>query len=421
MMLFSPGVILAIIVIFAFWRLVVPQRYRAPFMTAVCAVFILTQGAPAASVRFFYLGVTLYILLMGHRAGKFLSGKPAADTKGYLRNRVILILLPLIFFKLLGAVFPTSLVRNLGMTRPELDLRFLAPLGISYLCFRVIAYLIEVRRGSIKPEPFHRYFFYVTFWPTLLAGPIERPGDFFPQVGRGPRPRRERREDLAVGVSRVAVGAVKTLLLGGIFSRMAAPILGLGTQAGAGSFFTISVGGLWLSVVAYYFHIYFDFSGYSDIAIGLARIFGYRIRENFDWPILAGNIADFWRRWHISLTGWIRDYVYFPLGGSRHGRKNAVRNTFVAMILVGLWHGLALHYFLFGAYHALLLVIYRQWRKEWRSRWGIPKNGFTALVGWLLTFIAINLGWVIFVLPAREAFFVYMKLFGLLFTGMGVD
>ncbi|MCZ7583691.1 MAG: hypothetical protein M5R36_10365 [Deltaproteobacteria bacterium] len=223
---------------------------------------------------------------------------------------------------------------------------------------------------------------------------------------------------MAEGLFRIAAGAFKALVLGAALGKMAEPIMGIETNVdGIANFLRISVGGLWLSLFAYGFHIYLNFSGYSDIAIGLARLHGYTIMENFRWPYLATNIGDFWRRWHISLTGWVTDYVYIPLGGNRRGTRIATINTFIAMILVGVWHGLSMHFVWWGAYQALLLVIYRQWRTHWHKKSKLRDIPGWRYMAWALTFFFFNLGWVLFVLPLDPAINVYLKLFGLQYTG----
>jgi len=173
---------------------------------------------------------------------------------------------------------------------------------------------------------------------------------------------------------------------------------------------------LWLGVYGYAFQIYFDFAGYSDIAIGSARLFGYRVPENFDWPYLQPNIARFWRGWHMSLTSWITDYVYIPLGGNRRGELRSAGNRLVSMTLCGLWHGAALHFAVWGLYHGLALNAYRFWQAARTRLFGEPvgpANPVVRVLGTLLTFHVVCIGWVLFVCDLKRAAFIIPRLLGL--------
>ncbi len=407
MILFDPTTIVYMLAAYLAWRFVFRNKFRAPFLLAVSILFIIFQGAPTLLMHGVFILCSILTIFAGYNGGRYLYKKPPEKSRKYFFLYVVFALFPLILFKLMGVVLTPAALEYIGLRNPEFDLRFVAPLGLSYLAFRVIAYMIEIRKGKLEPARIGEYILYVTFWPTLLSGPIERPEPFLTQLRTNPG---HTRENFAVGFSRIITGLFKTLILSAFFSKLAAPIITMGKMLGPATFFKISVPALWLSAFAYYFYLYLDFSGYSDIAIGLSRIFGYKIRENFRWPFLATNIADFWRRWHISLTGWITDYVYFGLGGNRRGLNIAARNTMIAMILVGLWHGLALHFILWGVYHAVLLIIYRQWRKEWRAGSRIPDNKLTRFVSWAMTFIAVSIGWMLFALPTFTAIPVIMKL-----------
>jgi alginate O-acetyltransferase complex protein AlgI len=408
---------LIIIPVYLLYRFVIPARFKHFFLAIVSALFILFQNAPNIWANALFTAVTLFALVAAHYSARKLAGKPLEETRGPLRNGIIIVLIPLVVFKFIG-IFSAPLSRMAVRALPGFELQLLAPLGISYLTFRLIAYLIDVRRGAVAPASFIDLFVYAAFWPTLLSGPIERPAPFMEQLKAMPR---AKREDLSLGLGRVALGAFKALLLGGMFGKMAQPILALDTQPGFLSFLTISVPGLWLCVISYYFHLYLNFAGYSDIAIGFSRMLGYGIRENFNWPFLAPNIADFWRRWHMSLTGWITDYVYIPMGGGQAGLRRAAKNTLIAMLLVGAWHGFSMHFLWWGAYHACLLILYRLWRKKWRTRFNIPDNFVTRFCSTLLTFILVALGWVIFVMPMSMAVNVFLKLFGLAFTSFSPE
>lgn len=409
MNLFSMNFIIAVAVLLAGYGFLGPGGRRR-LVCGASLVFVLAQSGPVAFAGLAYALVTLATVAAGWWLGNRLAKRSGVDANAFLAVSVIVVIAPLVAFKIVGAFFPQSIVKMLAATGEGQRLAYLAPLGISYLTFRVLAYLAEIRKGALAPARWWEFVAYVLFWPTMSAGPIERPAPFLTQHRDSPKPTSP---DRAVGLARIVTGCVKTLVLGALFGRLAGPLTGLETQYGAVTFTNLSAWHAWCCLWAYALHLYLDFSGASDIAIGLARLFGYRIMENFRWPILATNIADFWRRWHISLTSLVTDYVYIPMGGNRLGARLAARNTLLAMTLVGLWHGLNLHFVVWGLYHGLLLVAYRQWRKVWRERLRVPDHGLVRVVGVVLTFNLVALGWTFFFLPTDLAIDVWLKLFGL--------
>lgn len=410
-------VVIALIVLVA---RATPRSRRASVVAAASVGFVVFQTGPVFGAGLAYAATTFFVVAAGAWAGRRLSRLSGADANGFLAVAIVVVIAPLVVFKIVGAFFPASIIKimqNMGDAR---RLTYLAPLGISYLTFRVLAYLAEIRMHRLAPVGMGKLMGYALFWPTLMAGPIERPGRFFEQENPAPN---ATSSDTAVGLARIATGCIKTLVLGAAFGKIAGPLTGLETQFGTISFTHLSAGAAWICLFAYALHLYLDFSGYSDIAIGLARLMGYRIMENFRWPILATDIADFWRRWHISLTSLVTDYVYIPMGGNRKGARLAARNTMLAMVLVGLWHGFNPHFAWWGAYHGALLVIYRQWRKAIKpallarapalARWIGDESTPWRLAGWAVTFTLVALGWLLFFLPADLAGDVALKLFGL--------
>jgi len=240
-----------------------------------------------------------------------------------------------------------------------LDLpKLLLPMGISFYTFQSLSYVIDVYRGKIPAcRNIAQYALYVTFFPQLVAGPIERAPHLMPQLAL------EHRFDVAdlqAGMFRILQGFFKKAVLAdhlGVF------VDGVFNGVAAGQVSELSPVELILAGVFFTFQIYFDFSGYSDIAIGIARIFGVRLMENFNAPLLATSIYDFWKRWHISLTSWFREYVYFSLGGSRKGRPLAIVNVLIVFFLSGLWHGAAWTFVAWGVCHGVAYVLERPWRK----------------------------------------------------------
>ncbi len=221
-----------------------------------------------------------------------------------------------------------------------------APLGISFFTFKCISYIVDTKRdAACGTRNFPRLLLYISFFPQLAAGPIARFSDFRPQLEARPRSA----EDLGFGLRRFVLGLGKKLILAGAAARIADPIFAQGAPLNA------ALG--WLGAAAYLMQIYFDFSGYSDMAIGLGRILGFRTQENFEDPYTAESITDFWRRWHISLSLWFRDYLYIPLGGNRKGRGRTALNKFIVFFLCGLWHGANWTFVLWGLWHGLFSAL----------------------------------------------------------------
>lgn len=256
------------------------------------------------------------------------------------------------------------------------------PLGVSFFTFQKIAYLVDAWRGQFTTQRWSDYALFVTFFPQLVAGPIVHQREFFPQL-EGPEFARWRTERFVGGAAIFVLGVGKKLLLAdplgadadALFARLAA---------------AQPVGGLdgWLGVLSYTFQIYFDFSAYTDMAIGLALLFGITLPENFAAPYRATSIIEFWRRWHMTLSRFLREYVYVPLGGNAGGPWRQTRSLFVTMLIGGLWHGAAWTFVAWGAVHGVLLALNHGWR---RLGFRLPN-----IAGWVLTFGAVSLAWIWF-------------------------
>jgi alginate O-acetyltransferase complex protein AlgI len=407
MNMFSWTILFSVLILYVLARHVLKPSSRNALMTAGAVLFLSLQTAPHFMMRLGYIGLTFIILMTGWLFGKRVS---KSRTRLSLATGSLFLIAPLFLFKLLAVVLPPQLIETVITAKGgTLDLGSLAPMGISYFTFRAIAYLIELRSGSIKPVGWWPYLNYVAFWPTVMAGPIERPGPFFEQALI---PARATDEDVRIGLARIGAGLFKKMIVATFFYQVALPYTLLpGSADVAAALSDWKAWHLWACVHAYYFYLYLDFAGYSDVAIGLSRLFGFRIMENFRWPMLSTNVADFWRRWHISLTGWITDYVYIPLGGNRRGLRRAAFNSMVAMVLCGFWHGLSPHFAIWGAWHAVFLIAYRQYRIKFKDK--APKTRWWTAISWFATFQIINLGWIWFIFGARQALTIFSKLFGL--------
>jgi len=282
-----------------------------------------------------------------------------------------------------------EVLNQLGISTAFPALQMIIPIGISFYTFEAINYTVDVYRGKVKAERNLAHFMlFILFFPHLVAGPIVRARDFLHQINRKKRWNWLR---VAVACRYILLGVVKKLV---IADRLA--ILADAVFANPAGF---RVEGVWIGVVAYALQIYCDFSGYSDMALGTAHLLGYRLAENFNMPYLSRNIAEFWRRWHISLSSWLRDYLFIPLGGSRGSGWQTCRNLLLTMTLGGLWHGSSWNFVLWGGLHGLLLVLHRLVRVIadrglFLSRL-LQSSALTSL-GVVLTFLCVCLGWVFF-------------------------
>lgn len=303
------------------------------------------------SLFFYAWGEPVYILLMlCSITVSFLAGRALGRTHTPARRRAVLSasvayhLLTLGFFKY--ADFLIGTVNSLfGLSLPLLSLPL--PIGISFYTFQTLSYIVDVYRGVCAPQRRWDWLaMYVSLFPQLIAGPIVRYQTVEQQIAH----RTISRAQCAEGVRRFTAGLVKKVLLANNIGLVFTQIMGNGALPQ-------SVLAAWVAVAAYTFQIYFDFSGYSDMAIGLGKLFGFTFEENFNLPYLSRSITEFWRRWHISLGTWFRDYVYIPLGGNRCGWGRQLFNIAVVWLLTGLWHGASWNFVLWGAYYAVLLMV----------------------------------------------------------------
>jgi alginate O-acetyltransferase complex protein AlgI len=317
---------------------------------------------------------------------------------------VATLLAPLAFFKYYAffAVSVTNGLASLGADASLPLIQVILPVGISFYTFMAIAYVVDVFRGDIEVASWTDTFLYLSFFPHLVAGPIVRPSELIPQLD-------ERRDERHVDVAGAA-----WLILGGLFKKVVVssylaaqivdPVFGDPSRRSA----TDALFG----ILGYAVVIYADFSGYTDIAIGVARMLGFRFPQNFDRPYAARSIQDFWRRWHMTLSRWLRDYLYIPLGGNRRGARRTAWNIAITMVLGGLWHGAAWTFVLWGAYHGALLVAHHVRAAQ---RPDPPEEARLRVAGQrLATFALVCVGWVFFRADSVE---IALSLLGRLVTG----
>ena len=395
-MVFSSPVFL-----FAYLPLTLAVYYLMPLRWRNLALFLL-------SLVFYGWDNPIYIPVMLFSVTvSYLCGFPIGKYRDRDRHRarvwlvvsLVLNLSVLVFFK-----YTNFIIENLRLIPPLAGvlhpLEWLElPIGISFYTFQIMSYSIDLYRGENETQRSYIAFgTYVALFPQLIAGPIVRYRD----VDRQLLSRTHTVDRFASGVRRFAVGFGKKILLG---DALAAVYAYLSTAAD----FEFTVLSGWLMVATYTLHIYFDFSGYSDMAIGLGRMFGFEFPENFRYPYMASSITDFWRRWHITLSTWFREYVYIPLGGNRRGRARQYFNLAVVWLLTGLWHGASWNFVLWGLFYLILLVA----EKAFLLRL-LERNRLTRVLGHIGALLLVGIGWMIFDhTDLGEAFRIIGGLFGI--------
>jgi len=395
-MVFSSPVFL-----FAYLPLTLAVYYLMPLRWRNLALFLL-------SLVFYGWDKPIYIPVMLFSVTvSYLCGFPIGKYRDRDRHRarvwlvvsLVLNLSVLVFFK-----YTNFIIENLRLIPPLAGvlhpLEWLElPIGISFYTFQIMSYSIDLYRGENETQRSYIAFgTYVALFPQLIAGPIVRYRD----VDRQLLSRTHTVDRFASGVRRFAVGFGKKILLG---DALAAVYAYLSTAAD----FEFTVLSGWLMVATYTLHIYFDFSGYSDMAIGLGRMFGFEFPENFRYPYMASSITDFWRRWHITLSTWFREYVYIPLGGNRHGRARQYFNLAVVWLLTGLWHGASWNFVLWGLFYLILLIA----EKAFLLRL-LERNRLTRVLGHIGALLLVGIGWMIFDhTDLGEAFRIIGGLFGI--------
>ncbi|MDE3212753.1 MAG: MBOAT family protein, partial [Bacteroidota bacterium] len=321
-----------------------PVKFRNYFLILISAYFYMY-------VKVEYIAIILLIIISNYLIGIKIEESPSRSGKKQLLNLSLFINLGiLIFFKywnfLISNVDEVFRLMNTKHQIPFLDIAL--PLGLSYYIFQTIGYTLDIYRGSQKAERnFFHFTLFTLFFPKLLVGPIERAGRLFPQISKAIT---FDTENLIEGGRRIAWGLFKKLVVADRILIYQNAVFGFPKQEGC---WTV----LFASLI-YTFQVYADFSGYTDIAIGTARLFGYNLMENFKMPFLAKNLSDFWRRWHISLSSWVNDYIYNPMAFNRRdwGTWGVIYALFISFIVIGIWHGATWNYVLFGALQSLALI-----------------------------------------------------------------
>ncbi len=341
-----------------------------------------------------YAGLLLLSIVFNYAIGLALirgSAHPAAPRRKWLMLSGVGANLAL-----LGYYKYSAFLLGIIAAFPGLEHSMALPLGISFFTFTQIAFLVDAYRGQAREASFSHYALFVSYFPHLIAGPILHHKEMMPQFGEA-RTYRFSHENIAIGLTIFAIGLFKKAVLADGIAPYATPLF---TAAGQGTAVTLL--DAWGGALAYTLQLYFDFSGYSDMAIGASRMFGIRLPLNFHSPYKAANIIEFWRRWHITLSRFLRDYLYIPLGGNRKGKARRYLNLMLTMLLGGLWHGAGWTFVVWGGLHGLYLVINHAWRGA-RAALGLSPPGGSSIPGIALTFIAVTLAWVFFRAPTLDA------------------
>ena len=366
------------------------------FLPLTLAGYFLTRGKLRAlfllmmSLMFYVWGGTIYIfLLLGLTLFNYIAGKlihhqsqkqaPFFTARQILILCIILNLGVLLYFKytpffIINLNFLFSYLALESLTIPQITL----PIGISFFIFQMLSYIIDIYQKEIDiPPNLANFALYITFFTQLIAGPIVRYRDVAKQMAC----RTVTRQQFSTGIQRFIFGLSKKVILANPLGEVADKIFSAPGQ-------DITTGVAWLGIICYTLQIYLDFSGYSDMAIGLGRLFGFELPENFNFPYMSQSIREFWRRWHISLSSWFRDYVYIPLGGSRVSARRTYINLWAVFFLCGLWHGASWNFVVWGALHGVYLVMERVTQKYQQQLWRPLRHGYTLLL--------VMIGWVFF-------------------------
>lgn len=382
--------------------IVLPGRWRATLLLLASFGFYAAWSVEMTALIVLSALVDFTIGLALHRTNDALRRKLLVWTSVALNLGI------LGYFKYKG--FFLENLHALGLVEPGSWVEVVLPPGISFYTFQTMSYSIDVYRRELEPTAkLGHFMLFVCFYPQLIAGPIERAGSLLPQLG-SLGDRKIRATDIDAGLRLIILGLFKKVVVADYAGTLADRAF---ADPGA-------VGGWTLLCACYLFtlQIYFDFSAYSEIAKGSARLVGVELVWNFDQPYLSRNIADFWRRWHISLSTWFRDYVYKPLGGSRVSKPRVLFNLTATMFLSGLWHGAAWNFVLWGLFHGLLLLVHHQsvdrrpfvWLRE-----RLPLS--SAAIGWFFTLHLVIFGWLLFRLESMADIGVALQGLGRIFTG----
>lgn len=385
-LLFNTGLFLLLFVVFLMVYRVLRfhGRLRMIFVILFSLYFYYKSSAWCC---FILLGICVSDYALGLWLGRL---QTSWKRKAIVLLNVVINVGMLVYFKYINLLIDAFS----QITSADFDvLDVVLPAGISFFTFRSISYIVDIYRREMEPaRNFIDYCFFLTFFPPLLAGPVVRAKDMLPQVYARPD---ATREQVSRGLMLIMFGLIKKVIVADYISGNFVDRIFDNPSLYSG--FENLMG--W---IAFSLQLYCDFSGYSDMAIGIALLLGFEFKANFDAPFKAQNPSEFWRRWHISLSTWLRDYLYIPMGGNRKGKFRTYLNNFLTMVIGGLWHGASWMYIIWGAYHGLLLAIHKMIRKIWRIPAWLKGNFLIRFFNVFLTFVLIVFGFALFRAPSLD-------------------
>lgn len=380
------------------------------FLPVVFLLHLLLPGIRAkngmlllASLAFYAYGEPVYVILMIASAfvnylSALLIGKNPAGKKAVMAVNVILNLGVLVLFKYTGFL-AESVNTIFGTAIPVPSIRL--PIGISFFTFQAMSYVIDVYRGVTGAQKnFGKVLLYISFFPQLIAGPIVKYHDIAQEIEN----RTQTVDGVTDGIRRFVVGLSKKVLISNTVGLVADTLFAADVSG-------LNAAAAWIGAVSYMLQIYFDFSGYSDMAIGLGEMFSFHFKENFNYPYISGSIREFWRRWHMSLSGWFQEYLYIPLGGSRKGKIRTVINKFIVFLCTGIWHGANVTFLFWGLYHGCFLML-EEIVPAIREQGGKVKSFFQHVY----TLLVVLIGFVFFRADSMHQGAAWIKT---MFTGFG--
>lgn len=382
-----------ICVIIVYW--LCPRKFRDIILIVASLIF---YGYAALK----QLPVILVLMLLTYRLGYIIEKAKYCDAlkkaKVFTVFGVTLLIIALTYYKyslLLVKTWNGLAAKSHFLVLPNPGI--VTPLAISFITFQFIHYLVDKYKGKIQGNSFRQFMAYTMFFPTLLAGPIKRYETFASQINSSTF----EFSALSFGLGRVIIGLAKKIVLADTFAVWGDKLLS--PQSSSGLM-------LIAAVYCYSMKIYFDFSGYSDMALGTAKMLGFNIPENFNWPYLADNISTFWRRWHISLSDWIKDYLFIPLGGSRVPYFRHFINAVITMALCGLWHGASWTFLVWGLWHGIGQGIYGLYKRSGILS-SLKDNRLWRLAGWFVTFNFVSFGWIFFAAASiQDALLIFSRI-----------
>ncbi|MGE5418296.1 MAG: MBOAT family O-acyltransferase [Acidobacteriota bacterium] len=390
--------LLFLIVSLAFYWLIVPVKLRSIYLAVVSFGYFFGFFPEQRQGLLFILVLAVLVYISG-----VILRKTPDKNRALMISGVVVLVGVLTYFKYAAFLADTLNIALLPLLKYKLTIpRIFIPIGISYFIFKMIHYVVDIFKGKIEEHSPADFLNYIFFFPILISGPIERFQPFLATLKAGAG---FSMDNIYAGLPRIVSGLFKKVVLADTLGATAA----LMQQP------NLTAEQYWLASLAYTLQLYFDFAGYSDMAIGISRLFGFTIMENFDWPYLARDVSDFWKRWHRSLTGFFRDYLFIPIGGSRGGLGLVIRNTLIVMAITGLWHGAGWHFVFWGLYHAVGLIALRLYRKYvlplLASRTGFFDSRLSAVISTVITFIFVNIGWIFFACDANQSIYVLTHMF----------